>query len=322
MAKKNRIRLLIVGDTHGDDRTPDTRKDDYLTATLAEMQECVEIGENEKCDLVVHLGDIFHRMEPNGNCRNSFMRLLNKTTVPWYTVLGNHDCKHHPENLPDSALGTLIDAGCIKFQDEIPEYGIGCVHFRASVAEDLKEGFLKDKPWVIVAAHASITLAPYFGSYVLLEDIPIHPKTKLITCGHIHDPMQATRKDGVKFINPGSVCRNAMTKTNMERTPQVLFVEYDLDGNIYETRLIDIKSSQPAAHVFKIEEVQARKDQKSDSDQYMKQISVIKTIKRDVDVYESVRNSGKLKQISKEVIALAVQTLQDVNDNASVDQST
>lgn len=309
------IKALFVGDTHGDDNTPEKRKDSYLEACLEELQECVDIADSKGCDIVVHLGDIFHRIEPGPLIRNGYLKILFKAKTPWYTVIGNHDVKHNLAYYPQSSIRTLIEAGAINSGDSIDEYGIYLAHHTAELNDQLRDGYLLDKPYPIVAAHATITLGPFFGSYVLFDDVKTNDKTKLIVCGHVHDAMEKERADGVKFINPGSVCREKLNEANKVKVPQILYVEYDLSGNIYKTEYIKLNCCKPANEIFKIEEAQLVKDNKKDTQQYIKQISTMNLFLDDVDIFESLRQSAKIKNIDDKVLDLAIQTLTSVNDN-------
>ena len=310
-----RIKVLFIGDTHGDDNTPDKRKDSYLEACLEEMQECVNIADRRECDLVVHLGDVFHRIEPGPLIRNGYLKILSKAKTPWYTVIGNHDVKHNLAYYPQSSIRTLVESGVLQTGESIEEYGIYLAHHTAELNDQLREGYLLDKPYPIIAAHATITLGPFFGSYVLFDDVKTNSKSKLIVCGHVHDAMESTRKDGVRFINPGSVCREKLNEANKAKIPQILYVEYDLEGNIYETEYITLQCCKPASEIFKIEEAQIIKDNKKDTQQYIKQISTMNLFLEDVDIFESLRQSAKVKNIEDKVVDLAIQTLQSVSDN-------
>ena len=279
------------------------------------MQECVNIADQKECDLVVHLGDVFHRIEPGPLIRNGYLRILSKAKTPWYTVIGNHDVKHNLAYYPQSSIRTLIESGVLQTGDSIEEYGIYLAHHTAELNDQLREGYLLDKPYPIIAAHATITLGPFFGSYVLFDDVKTNSKSKLIVCGHVHDAMESTRKDGVRFINPGSVCREKLNEANKAKIPQILYVEYDLEGNIYETEYITLQCCKPASEIFKIEEAQIIKDNKKDTQQYIKQISTMNLFLEDVDIFESLRQSAKVKNIEDKVVDLAIQTLQSVSDN-------
>ena len=115
----NKIKVLFIGDTHGDDNSPDKRKDSYLEACLEEMQECVNIADERNCDLVVHLGDVFHRIEPGPLIRNGYLKILSKSKTPWYTVIGNHDVKHNLAYYPQSSIRTLVESGVLITGDSI-----------------------------------------------------------------------------------------------------------------------------------------------------------------------------------------------------------
>jgi hypothetical protein len=148
----------------------------------------------------------------------------------------------------------------------------------------------------------------------LFIEVKTNEKTKLIVCGHVHDAMESDREDGVKFINPGSVCREKLNEANKVKEPKILYVEYDLDGTIYETEYIKLNCCKPSSEIFKIEEAQLAKDNKKDTQQYIKQITTMNLLTDDMDIYESLRQSAKIKKIDDKVVDLAIQTLTAVND--------
>ena len=65
---------------------------------------------------------------------------------------------------------------------------------------------------------------------------------------------------------------------------------------------------------MKIEEAQLAKDNKKDTQQYIKQITTMNLLSDDMDIYESLRQSAKIKKIDDKVVDLAIQTLTAVND--------
>jgi DNA repair exonuclease SbcCD nuclease subunit len=311
-----KIKILIVGDTHGDDLTPEKRKDNYAEACLEELQEITEIAQDKNCDIVLHLGDVFHRIEPGPFIRNGYLKILLQSKIPWYTLIGNHDVRHNLDQYYSiSSIRTLIEAGALRIDDSIHDFGIYLMHHTATKADECSNGFLLDKNFPIIAAHISISLAPYFGSYVIFDDLPTHPDTKIVLCGHIHDAMEKIRTDGVHFMNPGSVCRKSLNEANIIKEPQVLFLEYDLQGAIYSKEYIKLKSSKPATEIFKLEEAQAIKDNKHDSQQYIKQITTMSILDDSDDIYESLKKSALIKNIDQKVTDHAIQTLKAVTDN-------
>jgi len=320
-------KLLFVGDNHCDHVTPGSRCDNYMLATMDELQESLEVAREKGVGAVILLGDLFHRLEVSGECRNGVLRILkcDENGEKWpfeiFITIGNHDIKHNIQNLPKSSLGTLIEAGIVQYTEEAPEYGIRFAHFRNSLVDELKAGLMEDHPSPIWSVHGSITLMPYFGDFVVFEELPVAPETKLVVAGHIHFPMEQKREDGVQFINPGNVGRERATKENMSRQPQVLYVEHDGKFDNFSYEYIMLKRPRPADEIFKIDEIQARKDDEIDTKEYISQVNQIAVWTDSDDKYEALRVSGRMKQIDHAVIELAVETVELVNEERLQKQS-
>lgn len=313
-------RVLFVGDNHIDNITPTSRIDNYMEACLTELLEVLEIAKKYKCSAVVFLGDIFHRMEVSAFCRNSVIKILKDDSDgnPWpfkkFVCVGNHDIDHNIQNLKKSALGTLLEADVLEMVDEDPEFGIAFGHFRHSLVDEIKDGLFFATQMPIVVAHASIVLAPYFGNYVIFNDCPLSQKVKFVIAGHIHFPMEKERDDGKVFINPGNVGRERATQENMSRVPQVLLLEYNDDCSQYRKKYITLEKSANPDDIFRVEQIQERKNNTIDKKEYVQRLSQISTWDDIEDKYESLRASGKIKQIDSEVVELAVETVKIVND--------
>ena len=317
-----RKRILFFTDGHADNINPVSRRDDYMVACVAELNEALEIARDRNCDAFIHGGDVFHRMEVNGECRNQILAcfLHDSYDNPWpferYVVGGNHDYRHNPQNLRRSALGTIIKAQAVKYVTEIPSLKISCIHYYDGLEYDIADGALKANDSIIWICHANITLGEYYekADYVQFGDIPVNPQCQLILAGHIHSPMEMMRDDGVWFVNPGSISRNAATVDNMNRRPQVVLVEYELDGSYLRHEYIELQTPLPSKDIFKLEEIQARKDKQYDTQRFIQQISQITMWTADSDKYESLRKSGQAKQVDASVLERAIQTLKDVNE--------
>ncbi len=317
---------MFVGDTHIDDRTPMSRLDNYLEASLDELQEIMDITKDLSCDALVHLGDVFHRIDPSGACRNGVLSILqhDKNGNPWpfrkITLIGNHDIDHNPHYLYRSALGTLLKAGAIENMDFCPELKIGLANFNPNIDQHIKDGLMESREAVIWTAHATILTqeSPYLPSQVLFKDIRVNEACRMVISGHVHFPLFDSRHDGITFINPGSVCRNSIAKENLNRMPNILLVDYNLDGTDIKYQYVDIKCSKPADQIFKIEEMQAKKDGITDTKKYMKQISKMTIGLHGEDKYDMIRKSGLVKQIPEAVVAVVIETLKSVNKKRRV----
>ena len=316
------LRVLFVGDNHCDSNTPPSRSDNYCLATTQELQESLEIARDRKCDAVVLLGDVFNRMEVGGESRNLVLRTLKKGNggaqwpFPIYVVVGNHDIAHDPANLDKSALGTIIEADLVQKVDYAEDLGIAFGHFVPHIEQQIEEGMLMKVPALIWAVHASITTQNIFGKYILFEKVPLSKKTRLVVAGHIHFPMEQTRQDGARFINPGNVGRNAATKENMSRAIQVLLVDYERDGSRIDTELIPLASALPSNQIFHVQRIQEKKDQAAEEAQFIKKVGQLSgwVSLTSGDKYQTLRQAGSVKKIDARVVDMAVDTLREVND--------
>jgi len=314
-------RVLFVGDNHIDNITPTCRSDNYMEACLKELQESLEIAKKYKCDAVVFLGDVFHRIEVGAWCRNLVIKILREDTDgnPWpfrkLVCVGNHDIDHNIQNLKKSALGTLLESKVMEMVDEDISLGIAFGHFRNSLVNEIKSGLLKETTMPIVVVHASVVLAPYHGDYVIFDELPLNAATKFIIAGHIHYPMESSRKDGKMFVNPGNVGRERATKENMSRVPQVYLLEYNDDCTSYRQKYITLENSAQPDDIFRVEQIQERKKVTIDTKEYIRRVTQISTWGDIEDKYESLRVSGKIKQIDGEIVELAVDTVKSVNDD-------
>ena len=87
-------KVLFIGDNHISDKTPENRSDDYLTATINKLKECVEIAEELKVDALVFLGDFFDRRVEGPTAVNASIKTLmtQDNGKPWsfpkYIVVG------------------------------------------------------------------------------------------------------------------------------------------------------------------------------------------------------------------------------------------
>jgi DNA repair exonuclease SbcCD nuclease subunit len=306
---------MFIGDTHADDKNPAMRQDDYLAACVAELEECLALARKHKCDAVVHLGDVFHRMEVGGVCRNAILRSLQKyADLRKIVVVGNHDVKANLHYLPNSALGTLIDAGVLEMIDYCPDLRMAFGHFRVGIEDEIRAGALVGVPAIIWALHASVADAPQFGEYILFEDVPLSPETQLVVAGHIHHPMRQQIEGGPLFVNPGSVTRRELNIHNRDRQPQVFVVEYATDGSSLKNAMLTLKSPRPGEEIFRLDEAKARKDDIQDTKNFIQQISQMTIPSDSHDKYEVLRAAGKSKGLDDSVIARVLDALRSVND--------
>lgn len=311
------IRGLIVGDLHNDNRQPVMRKDDYCQACLDELNEVIDIGENTKVDYILFLGDIFHRMDPSGSCRNKVIKALQRSSRRKLVVVGNHDVSNNFTNLMQSALGTLIIDNHLEFQEYYPEFGIGMLHYKEGIHDAIYDGLATQHPAIIWAAHAYIVPSQFFdASHVIFDDMPLNPECKLVTVGHLHTPMELTREDGVNLINPGSIGRPKASQEHLDRKPKVLMLKYSLEtgGADLQHKYIELECSQSPENIFYLDAAIERRVNKKKAKEFVRQVSQLSAWTQGEDKYVSLRTSGKQKEVPDEIIDIAEAALRAANE--------
>lgn len=310
------IKALVVGDLHNDNRQPPMRSDDYQQACIDELNEIIDIGEKNKVDYMLFLGDIFHRMDPTGTCRNAVIKALQRSTRRKLVVVGNHDINNSFVNLMHCALGTLIIDGHLEYGEYFPEYGLGMLHYKEGIHEAIMEGRATEAEVLIWAAHAYIVPSQFYDSeHVIFDDMPLNPECKLVLAGHLHLPMELLREDGVGLINPGSVGRPKASAEHLGRNPKVLLLKYSLDGSTeIQHKYVELECSKPPEEVFYLDAATEKRVNRKAAKEFVRQVSQLGEWTQGDDKYVSLRTNGKAKGVSEEVVQIAEKELREVNE--------
>lgn len=327
----DRKKVLFVGDNHISGKTPANRIGSYLEDTVNKLKDCLNIGLEEKVDAIVLLGDLFDVREVTPEARNLTLAALRSQDngeswpFPVYITVGNHDIQSSFP-LDKSSLGTLIAAEVLKKEDYVPELGIAFAHFHPDLDKNILDGLLVTHHAIIWSCHASIGDKPdRFEEYIIpFDNVPVHPNNSLIISGHIHHPMSCVRSDGKKFVNPGAIGRTSATKDSLTRTLKVYLLEYDLDGTIYNETYLDLPSAKPAHLVFKIEEIETKKQSKTEVKEFIKSISAMKQNNwlhlHDDDKLNILVSDAKEDGLSDDIITIISETFKSVK-NVSTEES-
>jgi DNA repair exonuclease SbcCD nuclease subunit len=317
-----KFRGLFIPDTHLDNRTPTSRMDDYLSSSMEEFYEILYMAQKMKCHYIVHLGDVFHRADPMGICRNQVLDALkgDKEGNPWgfdiFVCVGNHDINNSQYDLQYSALGTLIKVGAIQKVDFDDKYGIGFGHFNTKIEKQIANGLLTKYPAIIWATHATVTLNGGFPDnpdFVEFRNIEFNPECRLLINGHIHHEYNAS-KDEVSFVNPGSLARNDFTPDSFHKAPHVVVVDYYRDGSKLRWVYQELKNYKLGKDIFNYIEIKESKSAKKEMSEYMTQIAKMTHLGMSSNLYESVRLSGIQKQIDDVVLDVAISELRSVEE--------
>lgn len=311
-------RFLVVGDNHMDSKTPASRLDNYMEATLMELRETLRIAKAGKCDYYILLGDVFNRIEVGGECRNRALEILaSDDGDPWpfekYVVVGNHDIAHDPDKLEKSALQTLISAGVVKYSDTIDSLPVRFFHFRPFLDKDLNEGCLTRYDDKIMFLHASIVDKPLMFDHVLFSDLKIHDDTRLLFSGHIHRKMESVNKNGVRFINPGSLGRPEISSDYEKGRVSVIMLQYDFSSDEYQTKTFDLKYSAPYDVIFDLDRSKQKRTENKNTELFIEAItntSVNDNISSNIS--DDLITFAKSRNVEKEVMEMAKKTIETI----------
>jgi len=294
------IKLMMVGDLHVSDRAPSTRTESYTEDILMKLHGISQMARVENVDAVIFVGDIFHSKRPQGTSHALVKKVMQamKTMQRVIIVPGNHDYdKANPINIHKGPLGVVSmmeNVTLIGLPDSVSTKvkGLKIAGFR-------EEQELYQFPVApIVVAHAAIfptgskpevweawDAQEVSDSYATLQGG--HPR--LIWYGHIHEPHGVYQvktherhhdvKYEITFANLGAISRGSMFEPDYDRIPQVGVVTWDMDKvgtpeGSFEIRKFDIVSARPASEVFRLTEVNEKRQDEADTSAFIDALRV------------------------------------------------
>jgi DNA repair protein SbcD/Mre11 len=319
-----RKRICVAGDLHAHHLSPTHRKDNYPESIVAKLRESLYIAREQKVDAYIHLGDIFHTLDPDGSIRNAVINTFKyddsgeEWEFPRYTCVGNHDIKRSYANMPRSALKSLLESGGVQLVDEyLEDLRIGFIHWQKDAEQRLLGGLMQDlgHEAIIWCCHTTILSKrhPHLEEQVVFDELPTNEDCKLVITGHIHHPDQCERFDGVKFVNPGSICRRDRTPENFSRVPKVLIVDYALDGSKLKYKLMPITCARVGDDIFDQEEYEKDKKQEKQTKEYLDRIESMEGWNDDDAM--SLKESGAAKGIPDDILELAIAAVENAQEN-------
>lgn len=103
------MRILLTADWHLRDDRPLCRTDEnWIETQRNDVREVISIAENQECDEIWVLGDIFDVPRVSPELINMLIDELKKSKVPVGLLEGNHDLPYHNyDNLNKCSLGIL-----------------------------------------------------------------------------------------------------------------------------------------------------------------------------------------------------------------------
>lgn len=250
------MKLILVGDTHFDNRTPISRADDYAEVTIQKLDTLLKEAIQNKVETIVLSGDVFDKYQVSFQYLTALMRKLKDfqdNGIAMYSTIGNHDLPYNNKRyFEQTPLSLLFESGLIKHlveEDlgEVKLYGIDFTEMER-IEEIIKDMTIltPDKKTILSMHYATDNTIPN-------ESIPREKllNFNLVLSGHDHNFYPTDLENGDRIIRPGSFIRRTKEEYNLTR-PIVYYI-YDSETDKIEYK--ELPGVRPSGEVFKNEAI-------------------------------------------------------------------
>jgi len=313
------VRLLFFTDVHYRGNNPSSRKDDYPAAIRSKLEQIRKIGEEHCVHAYVDGGDTFDAYDPANSVVYELAEIYKKfypTSI--YKVLGSHETvgyNYSPKTRKQTAAGILEVTGMVRILGAPPRHiteGPNIVvlsgvhhqysHYETHTFEAFPDGLQYPKHALFVAVvHGMLSLKTIPGPHTLVEDAVVE-RANVVLSGHNHTPFEHERKDGVRFVNPGSIARASVVENHI---PQVAILSYD--GTDHHIELIPL-SVEEDVFIERAADIELSPDM----EEFFEQLSILVRKQEIKDVREAVLYTCGEMGITEKQKALAAEILQGV----------
>jgi len=312
------MKFIYITDTHFRRTTPPSRTDDYLIASMTKIKDVLDYATREGIKNIVHGGDFFDDMQPYDVTTEVGALIFAYNHVNWFVNIGQHDMRDHTHinDRPIRTLDRLLPNFNVMPNGEFTEVDDGYVYanwYDNTRARDPEfySLFLPDhvNAPVVHTAHGLLVEREFYGSYVLLSDVP--PSHADLFLGSDYHPGWKTQNlHGCTYANPGSLMRKECPSPM--RFPKFLDVEIGgMDGKV---GIIEITLNKETPFVVK--KVKAEEAETPAMD-----IGIAKFIETEFQSggvshpKNLIQEVGKTTNVDNRVIEKAVELITEVEDD-------
>lgn len=268
------MKLAIIGDIHISDVAPSSRTDDYKTTIFKKLLFIKDYCNQNGADVVVLLGDVFHRKNPNLNSHDMVRELISifsQFKAKVLEVPGNHDISMTSKNLNRQPLAVLEEAGAISVigfpytknfvfsTESFDVYGLGYSDANDKLSESyfsINENIIDQSKFNILCLHQMVLPdgETFFGDFINFAELAQFDFDAFCV-GHYHPGFMPVLQEryGKIFLNPGAISRGSLDVHNLDRAPEFVILE------IAEKKLVSFEEVQiphePASKVFDMQKV-------------------------------------------------------------------
>lgn len=246
------MKILHITDSHGTVKGPESRRDVYYISFLKKLYELGFVVKQQKIDIVVHTGDLFHTARVSDKFAGQVSEMIKAMNVPFYVVPGNHDIEGYTtDTIDQTKLGLLAKAGVVKLLDRDNPIRLECEQdgekYTVAISgqeyyKNIDEGNMQD--FEMQQDDADLNILAIHG---YIADTPQHPSIKctmvndvvsdadIILTGHYHRQFYWSDGQNLDIYNPGSMMRVEQTEYNKTHIPQYGILDIGLNENGYIT---------------------------------------------------------------------------------------
>ena len=260
------MKFLIIGDLHIRATNPRYRIDNYYETMLGKLNFIFSLAEKENCEAILQPGDFFDSPDQSNKVEIALINLLNKYSIPVYTVFGQHDTKFR--QLFNTTLSVLEAAGVVTILNSDPiRYDSNINIYGASWGEEIP-GVIDKNAINILLIHKMIVkdtpLWPGQMDYITAKSALLkYDDYDLIVSGDNHQHFTYGKKFGSLLINCGSLMRTTIAQR--DHFPTVYIVGTDTGEAVQH--LIPIK---PIEEVMNLELADEAKERNEALEVFMK----------------------------------------------------
>ncbi|KXH69827.1 MAG: hypothetical protein AM326_01770 [Candidatus Thorarchaeota archaeon SMTZ-45] len=290
------MRLLLTGDWHIRNTTPQNRVDDYWATVQDKIRFILHLAEEEECDLILQPGDFYDSHKANDFLKYTMIKRLNNAGIKVITVFGQHDLRYHSSDIRNTPLAVLVAAKVaytapnwdpMHFDNSIYIYG-------ASWHEDIPTNIVDKNGFNILVMHKMVIAneklwdgqEKYELGNILLRTHPFD----LIVAGDNHQHFVLTRK-ARHLVNCGSLLRSNIDQ--VDHTPVVYI--YDTRTEVMERYWVPCK---PFEQVFNLEKVEKEKERNKKMEVFVERL----TGKAELEGLDFVKNMDTFVRTNKDEI--------------------
>jgi DNA repair exonuclease SbcCD nuclease subunit len=212
------MKIAVVLDPHLQERTPRSRRDDFLSTALKKLKY---VSDNN--DYVIVAGDLLNSHSNSPQFFNTLYNFFTSCKSKFIVVLGNHDILSRNYNaINRTTIGSLHITGALEIKTEAFE--LGGVKFGVSLVDkDINKIPIDENNENILIAHNYYEMTTCPEESLTREDLK-KLNYKYVLCGHDHSPYEEMFIENSMLFRCGSLTRIDTQMYNKDR--KIYYYQY------------------------------------------------------------------------------------------------